>query len=519
MKFSFTDPREGQGRTVLVVDDEPEVGETVADYLRAEGYDPITCRHPQQAIECSEETLFNLAFLDIKLPDMSGFELATRLKRREPQSEIVFMTGYGTLDNAVQAIKTGAYDYLKKPFGINELRHCLTRYQERLSSREIKISDHRYFDLLQNVPLLVFELKSDFRLQFVNKGCFRILGYHPDEAMKNPDWFLDRIQPDDRERIIDLLGVAFKAGNLPFSTECRMRHKNGHTVHTIIKITPDSEGGEDQHGVKTLAGIIVDITDRVFLEQTLVQREKLKTLGAISAEVAHVIRNPLVSIGGFARRLKYKFPKLPEGNIILQESERLEKILYRITEYLKPVEVSYQTCSINGVLKDCVALLLPEMKRLNIACRMNPDPSLSAVPGDKDLLSQIFAALIQNAIGEMKPGGTLLIRTFESEENIHVEFRNQNLRSKARDTECYFMPFDKGDQKMGLPYSIRVLKNMGGLLSVSQEQNDMVFEVSHPKKILSVPDLDGLTENPADLFMPVSDTSPAAGPEATSLIE
>jgi len=186
-------------------------------------------------------------------------------------------------------------------------------------------------------------------------------------------------------------------------------------------------------------------------------------------------------------------------------------------EYLKPVEVSYQTCSINEVLKDCVGLLLPEMKLLNIACRMDPDLSLSAVPGDRDLLSQIFAALIQNAMGEMKAGGTLLIRTFESEENIHVEFRNQNLRSKTRDTECYFMPFDKGDQKMGLPYSFRVLKNMGGLLSVSQDQNDMVFEVSHPKRVRAVPEIDGLAEKSAALFMPASDDGPAAG--AASLIE
>ena len=56
----------------------------------------------------------------------------------------------------------------------------------------------------------------------------------------------------------------------------------------------------------------MDISDRVFLEKTLVQREKLKTLGAISAEVAHEIRNPLVSIGGFAQRLKQKYPDLHE---------------------------------------------------------------------------------------------------------------------------------------------------------------------------------------------------------------
>ena len=81
------------------------------------------------------------------------------------------------------------------------------------------------------------------------------------------------------------------------------------------------------------------------------------------------------------------------------------------------------------------------------------------------------------------------------------------------------MPFDKGDQKMGLPYAIRVLKNMGGLLSVSLDQNDLVFEVSYPKKILSIPDRDGLAGKSADLFMPVSDESPAAGPELTGLMD
>ena len=76
-------------KTVLVVDDAPEVGETVANFLRTVGYHPITCHHPQEAIQCSERNLFGLAFLDIKLPGMNGFELAKRLKSLAPLSEIV----------------------------------------------------------------------------------------------------------------------------------------------------------------------------------------------------------------------------------------------------------------------------------------------------------------------------------------------------------------------------------------------------------------------------------------------
>ena len=97
----------------------------------------------------------------------------------------------------------------------------------------------------------------------------------------------------------------------------------------LIKIEKDV-------AVDRLQGMIVDITDRVFLEKAVVQKEKLRILGSISAEVAHEIRNPLVSIGGFARRLRKRFPELPEGDIILRESERLEKMLKRIAEYLYP---------------------------------------------------------------------------------------------------------------------------------------------------------------------------------------
>ena len=146
---------------ILVVDDEPSGVEAVADFLSIEGYQPLVCTHPQEVLATFEKDRFCLGFVDINLPDMSGLELASKLKEIDPRIEIVFMTGYGTFDNAVEAIKIGAYDYLRKPFGINELSLCLRRFQERQALTErLEHSERRYFSLVQSIPTIIFVIKE-----------------------------------------------------------------------------------------------------------------------------------------------------------------------------------------------------------------------------------------------------------------------------------------------------------------------------------------------------------------------
>jgi len=121
---------------------------------------------------------------------------------------------------------------------------------------------------------------------------------------------------------------------------------------------------------------------------------------------------------------------LPEGGIILMESERLEKMLKRIAEYLKPVKVKYQDCSINKIVTDCVNSVAPEMEEKNQRCNLKLAPSLSEISIDKEILSRIFTDLIRNAEREMDTGGTLMIRTYESDNNHHIEFKNSFLKAK-----------------------------------------------------------------------------------------
>ena len=235
--------------------------------------------------------------------------------------------------------------------------------------------------------------------------------------------------------------------------------------------------------VEANAQLKSEIENRKRLEKALVQREKLETLGAIAAEVAHAIRNPLVSIGGFARRLQERFPDLPECEIILNESQRLEKILTRIKNYLKPVEIRPQECSVNKIIADCVDLLSPEMDRRQAMCQLDLDPKLSVVSADPSILAQIFINLIRNASAAMIEGEILNIRTFEREQDLQIEFKNKVAGAKIKQPELLFMPFAEGGRSLGLPLSYKLLEDMGGLLSVTQEQDFMIFTVSLPKTV------------------------------------
>lgn len=484
--------RNTHGIKILVVDDDSSIGRLLGDFLRVEGYHPLICSHPREALDFSKYENFGLAFVDINLPDMSGLELASKLKEQHPLSEVIFITGHGSFDNAIQAIKIGAYDYLRKPFGINELKFCLKRFQERQDLKEqIELTEQRYFHLVQNVPSLVFVIRKDFHIEFINRACETMLGYTPDEVFEDPGWLLGRIHSRDFERIKRLFLSIFQTSSSRFSAECRLIHRDGHLIHAMIGAIALIKTEKDVE-IERLQGMIVDITDRVFMERSVVQKEKLRILGSISAEVAHEIRNPLVSIGGFARRLRKRFPELAEGDIILRESERLEKLLKRIADYLKPVVVHYQECSINEMVAGCVEQFASETQGENRPCRLNLDSSLSIISIDRDILSQIFIDLMRNAAKELKEGGDIYIRTFESEKNLHIEFKNRCQRKKAKDSEPFFMPFSGGNQDIGLPLSYRLLKKMGGLLSFSQIENETVFTVSLPKRATPISDIDGV---------------------------
>jgi two-component system response regulator HydG len=122
---------------ILIVDDELVVRDSLARWFAAEGYDTKALASAREALELADRN-WDLVLLDIKMPGMDGIELQARLKETDPDLIVIIMTGYASVETAIQALKHGAYDYLTKPVDPDELSHLVSKALEhRQTKREV----------------------------------------------------------------------------------------------------------------------------------------------------------------------------------------------------------------------------------------------------------------------------------------------------------------------------------------------------------------------------------------------
>src|SRR5258708_24787220 len=128
---------------VLVVDDERVIREILADFLTLEGFWVRTAEDGASALAELERHPYDLVISDLKMPKMGGIELLDEIGKRSPNVLTVIMTGFGTVETAIDAMKRGAYDYVLKPFKVEEVVHIIQRALEkqRLSAENLRLRE------------------------------------------------------------------------------------------------------------------------------------------------------------------------------------------------------------------------------------------------------------------------------------------------------------------------------------------------------------------------------------------
>src|SRR2546421_9407821 len=115
--------------TILIVDDEPLIRETLTEYLTQEGHRVSACGSGEQALTLAARQPFDVALCDVQLPGIDGIELLERLLKLSPQTFVLLITAFGTVENAVAAFQRGAHDYLMKPILLDEVLGKIRRLQ------------------------------------------------------------------------------------------------------------------------------------------------------------------------------------------------------------------------------------------------------------------------------------------------------------------------------------------------------------------------------------------------------
>ncbi len=155
---------------ILIIDDEHIMRKSLSDWLERDGYRVDTAVSGEEAMEKCKDTRFDILLVDIKMEGMSGLDVLKQIKESDPDVEIVMITAYGSISTAIEAMKSGAYDYLLKPFDPNELGVLIEKIiehqaqaRENLYLKEVHKDRTRFESMLgQSKPMQeVFDLIQD----------------------------------------------------------------------------------------------------------------------------------------------------------------------------------------------------------------------------------------------------------------------------------------------------------------------------------------------------------------------
>lgn len=138
----------GRHAKILIVDDDENIRKVLKTILEEEGHTVATADTAKKAIEKSKTNFYNLALIDIRLPDMEGTELLTKMRDTVPKMRKIIVTGYPTLQNAVKALNKGADAYIMKPF---DMENVLATIKEQLKKQaeEKKYSKEKITEFIE----------------------------------------------------------------------------------------------------------------------------------------------------------------------------------------------------------------------------------------------------------------------------------------------------------------------------------------------------------------------------------
>jgi len=199
--------RGGHASVILVVDDDKRMRESVRDLLGAYGFACIEAGDASEALRQLARQKPDLVLLDIQMPGMSGIDLLGRIKQEFRHLPVIMVSADSTFENATQALRKGAADFLGKPVKAESLLLSVEgvlhkkRLEKAVEQMHLKLglSEKRHRFIVENSPDIIYMLDEDGNFSFVNERTSSLLGYSPDEMVGR--YFADFIHPEDLERV------------------------------------------------------------------------------------------------------------------------------------------------------------------------------------------------------------------------------------------------------------------------------------------------------------------------------
>jgi PAS domain S-box-containing protein len=486
---------------VLVVDDEQDIRDASERILSRAGYQVQKASRGDQALDIINKDSVDIVLLDLKMPGMDGLEVLARIREQNTQIQVIVITGYATVETAIEAMKQGAYDFIPKPFEPDQLRIVVHRAWEKIrfvreaekleQERNRTLSDldtekSRVRTIIESFPSGVVVTDSKGMVVLMNPAFKHLLGLDPDliagkeiEAYLPDKELCQLVMEISRGKYVDYDDL----GDYEFSVS--------NEKHLLARGQPVL--GERKECLGAVLNI-VDISDMKLLDQ-------LKS--EFVAKVSHELRSPLSTIHEqLALVIKDMVGEdyAQDQNILARAQEKTRGLIALIGDLLDLSRIEEgiichepQPIRLEEIIKNNIVFLetRASQKKQSLTLEL-PETPLPELIADPIALESIFGNLITNAINYTQDGGDIIITVEMAGINVRVRVKDNGFGIADKYLDKIFDRFYRvKDDKtryitgtgLGLPIVKGLLDSMGGLIDVESEPGKgSVFTVLLPVK-------------------------------------
>ena len=343
--------------------------------------------------------------------------------------------------------------------------------ERKRAEEEIRAAKKRLDYVITSNPAVIITGRphsdlTDFDITYMSSNLISMLGYEPEQFIKDPEFWARHVHPDDRKRALSQLPHLFKEGHVGY--DYRFLHKDGkyRWVHEEVRAIRHSTGKPVE-----VIGYWTDITQQKQMEQELARAQRFATVGETAAMVGHDLRNPLTGMMAATHYLRTKDgSRLSEkGKEMLQLIDedilRSDKITNDLLEFSGDIHLELSQINAKSITEDALGRMrIPKGIRVVNSTKKRPTIEL-----DVGKMRRVFLNIIRNALEAMPEGGTLTITSARSGDNAHITFRDTGEGMTIESLRKLWSPLFTTKAKgmgLGLPISKRFVEAHGGTITV-----------------------------------------------------
>ena len=522
---------------ILVVDDEPGITSLCERLLKRAEYEVTSFTDPFAAVTYIEKNKIDLLLVDIRMPEISGFDLIAKVKQRQPDAAVLVMTGFGTVETAIQALRQGVDGLILKPFetGGELVKTVQQALDDSQKKRDIALLQalRPLFDITETflaetrpdrlVGLVISALcghlrcnNAGFYQYSTNDNSLHLLAGRGvtlpgdisafesglvgrTDALGTPFW-VNASGPGEAD-----LQAALVAVGLSSALSAPISRLN---VHGVLYVGRDSdvvgfrEVDWEMFLLMVREATVAMENARLYEElreyvrrveesqQALIRAEKMAAAGRLTASIAHEINNPLQAVQNclhLATRAELSVKKKREYiDLANHELDRLMNTVQRMLDLYRPSGVEPQRVNLVILLRRVIKLLSPQLQARGIHISTGLSSKLPSILAVSSQLEQVFINLILNAYDAMPEGGKLRISVRTVGDMVEIFVQDTGRGVTEEDRNRIFEPFvstKKGGTGLGLSVSYGIIAAHGGSLDLMTDRGPgACFRVTLPVK-------------------------------------